>query len=64
MQIVSHFWASELVQTKIFYIHNMTALSIPEAIVISVLLICFTVSFTTIVLKGMSLHKYDFKKKE
>jgi hypothetical protein len=41
----------------------MTGLSMPEAIVISVALICFTVFLTTVTLKGMSLYKYDFKKK-
>jgi len=61
MQIVSHFWAGELVQT-IFYIHKMTALSTPEAIVICVALICLTVFLTTVTLKGMDLK--DYKKKE
>jgi len=37
----------------------MTGLSIPEAIVICVAMICITVFLTTVTLKGM-----DYKKKE
>jgi len=46
-------------QKVIYYIPSMTALSMPEAIVVSVAMICITVFFTAVSLKGM-----DWKKKK